>query len=132
MIPNDCYKKSPTLFWAIVVVGSRSLLSDPTLLRGLAPEVLNLALTSFQMRRNQIDDIRGLLILCTWQLPSASLLRDNSVALGGLLLSLSMQAGLHEPTRSFAKLAGPGSELLSTRQAESSSLWVQVVIAYQR
>jgi hypothetical protein len=95
LMPSDCYHKYLTLFWAIIAIGSRSLISDPTLLQGLAPEVLNPSLTSFQLRRNQLDDIRGLLLLCTWPLPSTAFLKDNIVALSGLLLSLSMQASLH-------------------------------------
>jgi transcriptional regulatory protein LEU3 len=133
LAPDECYKSSLTLFWAIIVVGSRRLKLDPTLLGTLAPEVLNLALTSFQSRRNRTDDIRGLLILCTWPCPSTSLLRDNTVALSSLLFSLSMQAGLHVPPASsrFALLKGPETENLS-RQVELASLWVHVVIACQR
>lgn len=102
--------------------------TDPTLLEALAPEVMNLGLTSFQARRNQIDDIKGLLILCTWPCPSTSLLRDNTVALSGLLLSLSMQAGLHVPRNSsrFSLLKAPEVEDLN-RQQELTSLWVHVI-----
>jgi len=108
------------------------LISDPTLLQGLAPEVLTLALTSFQLRQNQLDDIRGLLLLCVWPCPSTTLLKDNTVALTGLLLSLSMQAGLHVPTTAFAHLTGAGTEKQSHRQVELASLWAYVVIVCQR
>jgi len=131
-MPNGCYHKSLTLFWSIIAIGSRSLVSDPTLLQNLTPEVLNLGLTSFQLRRNQLDDIRGLLLLCTWPLPSTTLLKDNTVVLSGLLLSLSMQAGLHVPTSAFAHLTGPGTEKQPHRQVEMAILWAQVVIACQR
>lgn len=131
MLPNECFKKSHILFWSIVVVGCRSLPSDPTLLHGLAPEVLTLTLTSFQIRRNLIDDIKGLLVLCTWPCPSTTLLKDNTVALSGLLLSLSMQAGLHVSTSQFGKLTQQESENRLRRQTELASLWAHVVIACQ-
>lgn len=125
LIPNDCYHQSLTLFWAIIAIGSRSLVSDPTLLQGLAPEVLNLCLTSVQLRRNQLDDIRGLLLLCTWPFPTGTSSRDNLIALNGLLLSLSMEAGLYLPTS-----AGTGK--VPHRQVEMASLWAQVIITWQR
>ena len=113
-------------------MGSRSLISDPTLLHGLAGEVLNLALTSFQAMRNLIDDIKGLLLLCTWPCPSTTILRDNTVAISGLLLNLSMQAGLHAPNTPFAQLSRDRGENHSSRRLELATLWVHVVITCDR
>lgn len=132
LLPNECYIKSQTLFWAIVLVGSRSLLSDPTLLRGLGSEVLNLALTSFQSMQSLVDDIKGLLLLCTWPCPTSTLLRDNTVALSGLLMNLSLQAGLHTPNTQFARFSGSGIDNQLSECTELAALWVYVVIACDR
>jgi transcriptional regulatory protein LEU3 len=123
---------SQTLFWAIVLTGSRSLGSDPTLLRGLVSEVLNIALTSFQSMRTLIDNIKGLLLLCTWPCPTTTILRDNTVALSGLLLNLSMQAGLHTPHTQFARFSGAGTENQSNERSQLATLWLYVVIACDR
>lgn len=60
------------------------------------------------------------------------MLRDNTVALSGLLLSLALQAGLHVSNSHYGLLTGPGSESRASRQSEKAILWTHIVIVYQR
>jgi transcriptional regulatory protein LEU3 len=63
--PNMYFQQSLVVFWSVVGIGSRSLATNPTLLRSLGPLEMDLALTSFRNREDPTAVIKGLLLLCT-------------------------------------------------------------------
>ncbi len=126
------YRQSLVLFWSIVGIGSRSLATNPTLLRSLGPLVMDLALTSSRNREDPIAVIKGLLILCTWPFPTYSTYRDNTFALCGLLMNLALQAGLHLPSATHEFTKTPAFRPTKTKMQEIAALWVQVVITCQQ
>ncbi|KAF2704755.1 hypothetical protein K504DRAFT_415923 [Pleomassaria siparia CBS 279.74] len=129
--PNTLYQDSPFLFWLVISIGCRRYTRLPTLLQGLALPVTQLALQSVIVRINPIARMKGLILLVTWPFPSGPFYRDPCYVLGGTLLHMAMQCGLHVPTFSqdFAKRYHTLPEQEPVRRAE---LWAYVVITYQR
>jgi transcriptional regulatory protein LEU3 len=129
--PNTFYQHSPMLFWIIVSIGSRRYTRQPTLTRALTLPVTQLALQSIIVRTRPIERMKGLILLLNWPFPSGPFYRDPSFILGGTLLHMAMQCGLHAPSfsqdfsKTYQKL--PEHELV-----RSVELWAYVVITYQR
>jgi transcriptional regulatory protein LEU3 len=93
--PNDYYHLSPFLFWTIIVTGSRRYLEDPTILDKTSQRITPLAFSSMALRSTPIPVIQGLLILCTWRLPTSSMYKDMTHVLCGAAVHLATQIGLH-------------------------------------
>ena len=93
--PNDYYDLSPFLFWAIVVTGSRRYSDDPMVLDKTSQHITPLAFSSMALRSSQIPVIQGLLILCTWRLPTNSMYKDMTHLMCGSAVHLATQIGLH-------------------------------------
>lgn len=129
--PNTFYQHAPFLFWVVVSIGSRRYSRQPTLIQALALPVIQLALQSIIVRAKPIERMKGLIILLNWPFPTGSFYHDPSFLLGGTLLHMAMQCGLHAPTFSqeFSKTNLKLPEQEPIRRAE---LWAYVVITYQR
>lgn len=93
--PNEYYELSPFLFWAIVVTGSRRYTEDPMVLDKTSQLITPLAFSSMALRSSQIPVIQGLLILCTWRLPTSSMYKDMTHLMCGSAVHLATQIGLH-------------------------------------
>ncbi|KAF2643798.1 hypothetical protein P280DRAFT_444949 [Massarina eburnea CBS 473.64] len=93
--PNEYYELSPFLFWTIIVTGSRQYSSDPTILDRISALIIPLAFSSMALRSTPIPVIQGLLILCTWRLPTNSMYKDMTHMLCGAAVHLATQIGLH-------------------------------------
>lgn len=93
--PNDYYELSPFLFWTIVVTGSRRYSEDPMVLEKSSQYITPLAFSSMALRSSQIPVIQGLLILCTWRLPTNSMYKDMTHLMCGSAVHLATQIGLH-------------------------------------
>ncbi|CAI6332389.1 unnamed protein product [Periconia digitata] len=93
--PNEYYELSPFLFWAIVVTGSRQYHEDPSILDKISQLITPLAFSSMALRSTPIPVIQGLLILCTWRLPTNSMYKDMTHMLCGAAVHLATQIGLH-------------------------------------
>jgi hypothetical protein len=89
----------------MVCTGSRKYASDPTILERLAKPILDLALPSMLTTKEAINNIKAVLVLCTWPMPMSTLYRDPSHALAGAAVQLAVQNGLHAlcHERDFAK-----------------------------
>ncbi|KAK9489927.1 hypothetical protein V1508DRAFT_400375 [Lipomyces doorenjongii] len=129
--PNTFYQHAPFLFWVVVSIGSRRYTRQPTLTQALALPVTKLALQSIIVRSKPIERMKGLILLLNWPFPSGPFYHDPSFLLGGTLLHMAMQCGLHAPTFSqeFSKSYLKLPEQEPARRAE---LWAYVVIIYQR
>ena len=129
--PNMFYHHAPFLFWVVVSVGSRRYTRHPALTQMLTLPVTQLALQSIMVRTKPIERIKGLILLLNWPFPSGAFYRDPSFLLGGTLLHMAMQCGLHTPTFSedFSKTYLQLPEPEPLRRAE---IWAYVVITYQK
>ena len=104
--PNEYYELSPFLFWSIIVTGSRQYAEDPTILDRITQLITPLAFSSMALRSTPIPVIQGLLILCTWRLPTNSMYKDMTHVLCGAAVHLATQIGLH--------VAGVGQDFART------------------
>ncbi|KAF2181907.1 hypothetical protein K469DRAFT_729050 [Zopfia rhizophila CBS 207.26] len=95
LTPNDYYDLSPFLLWSIIVTGSRRYAEDQTILDKLSQLITPLAFSSMALRSTPIPVIQGLLILCTWRLPTNSMYKDMTYVLCGVGVHLATQIGLH-------------------------------------
>ncbi|KAF1962136.1 hypothetical protein CC80DRAFT_155407 [Byssothecium circinans] len=93
--PNEYYELSPFLFWTIIVTGSRQYHDDLTILDRISQLITPLAFSSMALRSTPIPVIQGLLILCTWRLPTNSMYKDMTHMLCGAAVHLATQIGLH-------------------------------------
>jgi transcriptional regulatory protein LEU3 len=93
--PNEYYELSPFLFWTIVVTGSRYYPEDPSILDRISQLITPFAFSSMALRSTPIPVIQGLLILCTWRLPTNSMYKDMTHMLCGAAVHLATQIGLH-------------------------------------
>jgi transcriptional regulatory protein LEU3 len=114
--PNDYYDQSPFLFWAIVVTGSRRY-SDHEVLERTSQPITQLAFSSMALRTSQVPIIQGLLILCTWRLPTNSMYKDTTHLMCGSAVHLATQIGLH--------IAGVGQDFARMPLEKDQSLKVQ-------
>ncbi|KAF2494481.1 hypothetical protein BU16DRAFT_487600 [Lophium mytilinum] len=129
--PNAFYRHSQFLFWVIVSIGSRRYARQPTLNQALALPVTQLAVQSIIVRSKPIERMKALMLLLNWPFPSGPFYRDPSFLLGGTLIQMAMQCGLHTPTFSqeFSKKCLKLPEQEPVRRAE---MWVYIVSTYQR
>ncbi|KAJ5217961.1 uncharacterized protein N7498_000060 [Penicillium cinerascens] len=129
--PNTYYEQSPFLFWAIIGVACRAYSRNPTLLMALARSIIEMALLSTLSVSPPSHTIQGILLLLTWPFPKGDH-PDVTFPMGGILLHIAMQNGLHIPMSSHefsrVKIAAPSEPDLLRR----SELWAHSVIVYQR
>jgi transcriptional regulatory protein LEU3 len=93
--PNDYYNLSPFLFWTIIVIGSRRYADDPNVLDKSSQLITPLAFSSMALRSSPMPVIQGLLLLCTWRLPTNSMYKDMTHLMCGSAVHLATQIGLH-------------------------------------
>jgi transcriptional regulatory protein LEU3 len=124
--PNDYYELSPFLFWSIVVTGSRQYAEDPRIVDRTSQLITPLAFSSMALRSTPIPVIQGLLILCTWRLPTNSHYKDMTHVLCGAAVHLATQIGLH--------VAGVGQDFARTplkkdqdQKIFRAKLWMHIV-----
>lgn len=129
--PNDYYDISPFLFWSIVVTGARRYTEDPTVLDRASQLITPLAFSSMALRSTPIPVIQGLLILCTWRLPTSSVFKDITHVLCGAAVHLATQIGLH--------VAGVGQDFArmplkkdKDQKILRAKLWMHCIIVYIR
>ena len=129
--PNSLYQHAPLLFWIVLSIGSRRHPRQPTLVGTLAGPVTELALQSIAVRTRPIERMKAIILLLTWPFPSGPFYHDPSFLLGGSLLHMAMQHGLHAPSfgQEFSKPYVNTTEQEPLRRAE---LWAYAVITYQR
>lgn len=129
--PDRCYNVSPMLFWAIVMVGSRRYLKNPTILGSLSCRVRDLALTSLGTGQPSLPDIKGTLLILTWPGPVDSKSVETSFSLTGLLIHSAMQIGLHMPSASqdFSRVPMKLTDRDITKRYQ---IWAYCVLTYHR
>ncbi|KAJ5894902.1 hypothetical protein N7495_006593 [Penicillium taxi] len=129
--PNNFYAQSPFLFWTVIGVSCRSYPRNPTLYPALAHSIKEMAFLSALSNSPPWHTIQGLLILLTWPFPKGDH-PDVTFPLGGFLLHVAMQNGLHIPMSSHefsrSRLPIPSENDLLRR----SELWAHSIIVYQR
>lgn len=125
--PNEYYELSPFLFWSITVTGARRYNEDPTILDRTSQLITPLAFSSMALRSTPIPVIQGLLILCTWRLPTNSHYKDLTHVLCGAAVHLASQIGLH--------VAGVGQDFArmplkkdQDKKVFRAKLWIHCVI----
>jgi transcriptional regulatory protein LEU3 len=129
--PNTFYQHAPSLFWVVVSIGSRRYTRQPTLTRILALPVTQLVLQSIIIRTKPIERIKALILLLNWPVPSGHFYREPSFLLGGALLHMAMQSGLHAP--GFSQDLSKGHSKLPERELlRRAEMWAYVIITYQR
>lgn len=129
--PDRCYDVSPMLFWAIVMVGSRRYLKNPTLLSSVSPRVRDLALTTLGTGQPSLPDIKGTLLILAWPGPVDSKSVETSFRLTGLLIHSAVQIGLHMPSASqdFSRVP---IKLTDRDVKKRYQIWAYCVLIYHR
>ncbi|KXT09834.1 hypothetical protein AC579_9300 [Pseudocercospora musae] len=129
--PNDCYTRSPLLFWTIVAIGARKYLNNPTLIVQLGPRISNLSKTAIARLEPVLLTVQALVLQCAWPMPFRTLCNDVTPVAAGLVLQLATTVGLH--------IQGSGQEFvrskLSThrdRMLERGRLWACCSLVCQR
>lgn len=151
--PEQCYQKSPFLFWAIVCTGARTYTKDPTILDRLAREITDLALPSLCSNLRPVPTIQAIILLCSWPMPINTLYKDPSHALAGAAMQLAVQNGLHffsseqdfasRPSKRQDNLGSQSARLLDPQIGTPSwcadreinfraRLWVHCLTVFQR
>ncbi|KAF2748722.1 C6 zinc finger domain-containing protein [Sporormia fimetaria CBS 119925] len=129
--PNDYYEESKFLFWSIIVTGARRYTEDPRITRDVSQLITPLAFESMALRQTPIPVIQGLLILCTWRLPTSSMFLDITHVLCGAAVHLATQIGLH--------VAGVGQDFArqplkkdQDQMVFRAKLWMYCIVVYIR
>ncbi|KAL6708534.1 hypothetical protein ACN47E_002515 [Coniothyrium glycines] len=125
--PNEYHDMCPFLFWAIIVTGSRRYVEDPMILEKTSQHITPLAFSSMALRSSPIPVIQGLLILCTWRLPTNSMYKDMTHLMCGSAVHLATQIGLHVAGvgQDFARMPLKKDQDLKVCRAK---LWLSCVI----
>ncbi|KAF7190402.1 Regulatory protein LEU3 [Pseudocercospora fuligena] len=130
-LPNDCYARSPLLFWTIVAIGARKYLNNPTVIVQLGPRVSNLNKAVIARLEPVLLTVQALVLQCAWPMPFRTLCNDVTPVVAGLVLQLATTVGLH--------VQGSGQEFvrskLSTdrdRILERGRLWACCSLVCQR
>lgn len=128
--PNAYYALSPVLFWAIIGVGCRTYLRNPTLLSVLPSKITTLALLTLNSNPT-LPVVHGLLLILQWPFPKSRDGTDMTFPLSAALLHMAMQMGLHLPVSSqeFSKTRIKLTEDELRRRAET---WGYCMLVYQR
>lgn len=129
--PDRCFNVSPMLFWAIVMVGSRRYLKNPTILGSVSSRVRDLALTSLGTGQPFLPDIKGTLLILTWPGPVDSKSIETSFSLTGLLIHSAMQIGLHMPSASQDFSRDP-IKLTDRDIKKRYKIWAYCMLTYHR
>ncbi|KAJ8607390.1 hypothetical protein MRB53_040336 [Persea americana] len=95
--PEYYFDASPLLFWAIIVTSSRRDEEDPTLLTGMATPLAQMMWSTVAAVPQNYHVVKALIIMCLWPLPTKSTSTDPTWMIGGLMMQLALQTGLHRP-----------------------------------
>lgn len=128
--PDDCYRASPFLFWAIVTTGARKS-ENPTLILTLAPKVMDLAKLAIFASERYLPTIQALILMCTWPIPIDTLQKDKVPMLAGAMLQIATNMGLHVygTAQDFTRVASRHDR----RQRDfRTRLWALCLITCQR
>jgi hypothetical protein len=131
VLPNELFRQSVFLFWAVIGVACRSYTKDTSLLSTLTPKIENLSLLSLHSRFASLSTVKALLVVINWPFPKGSLSLDIEYPLSGGMLHMALQIGLHVPflSQDFARVRLILTEEDITARAE---VWAYCVILYQR
>ncbi|KAI9826995.1 MAG: hypothetical protein M1819_007089 [Sarea resinae] len=104
--PDQYYKASPLLFWAIISVAARRYNLEPTLLSSLSGPVSRLIWSTLAEVPQSYYIVKALCLLCTWPFPISSTSTDPTFMLTGTMMQIAMQIGLHRPSHAqdFTKI----------------------------
>ncbi|KIW20301.1 hypothetical protein PV08_00876 [Exophiala spinifera] len=128
--PDDCYRASPFLFWAVVTTGARRS-ENPTLILTLAPKLMDLAQQALFATERYLPTIQALILMCTWPIPIDTLQKDKVPMLAGSMLQLATNMGLHVygTAQDFTRVASRHDR----RQRDfRTRLWALCLITCQR
>lgn len=95
--PEEYYKASPLLYWAIISVAARRLESNPTLLSRLARSMTDLVWRTLAAVPHTKRVPQALALLCSWPFPTSSSTKDVSYMWVGMIIQTALQMGLHRP-----------------------------------
>ncbi|KAJ5641341.1 hypothetical protein N7490_005341 [Penicillium lividum] len=130
--PNAYYAQSPFLFWAIIGVSCRVYPQNPTLLMALARSITEMALLSALSSSPAWHTVQAFLVILQWPFPKGGH-PDVNFTMGGMMLHIAMQNGLHIPMSSHEFSHRPRMPVPSEADlVRRSELWALCVIVYHR
>lgn len=112
----------------IIAVATRGYSKNPTLFTALRPNVLDSVFLSMTSNSTPLYKIQALLLLLTWPFPKF----ETFFPLGGFLLHLAMQNGLHIPMSSHEFARMTKNHLPDTDIQRRSEIWALCLIQYQQ
>src|ERR1700760_4273292 len=113
LTPEEVFRESEFLFWAILCTGARKYTQDPTIFDRLSKRIVGLATTSMCLNQKPVPIIQGILILCTWPIPTVTIFKDASLFLAGAALQLALHNGLHLISREADFASKPVEPVIS-------------------
>lgn len=95
--PDDCHVQSPLLFWAIIAIAARHDEEEPTVMGSLAPFLKTLLWQTIGSPPHTRSDLKAMVLLCLWPMPTSSMSTDPSFVLASACKSSAMHVGVHKP-----------------------------------
>jgi hypothetical protein len=93
--PNECYTRSPFLFWSILAVASRRGPENTALTSALRMKVLKRASTAVTAQNVGLGSIIATLMILNWTFPESSAQDDMPYVLSSALLHAALRIGLN-------------------------------------
>lgn len=70
--PDEYYKTGPSLFWAIIGVGSRRYRDDVTLLTVLSEWVMKVIWAEIAKPPYKLSTVQAIIVFCIWPFPTST------------------------------------------------------------
>jgi hypothetical protein len=126
---DQYYHRCPLLFWAIVVVASRTWPRDPFLFKTLSDTVRDAALMSIHQRN--VDVVQALVLLLTWPLRE-EIANDSTLPLAAAMIMMARRAGLHRPAFGNEFVRARKGVLSQNDIISRTVLWAYCLISYRK
>ncbi len=95
--PDDCYKRSPLLFWTVIAIAARRFEEEPTLLASLSSGIKELLWRTVGNPPHSGLDLKAMVLICLWPFPTSSMSTDISYFVASIVKTSAMHVGVHKP-----------------------------------
>ncbi|KAL7913903.1 hypothetical protein GGI35DRAFT_438906 [Trichoderma velutinum] len=95
--PDDCYKRSPLLFWTVIAIAARRFEEEPTLLASLSSGIKELLWRTVGNPPHTGLDLKAMVLICLWPFPTSSMSTDMSYFVASTVKTSAMHVGVHKP-----------------------------------
>lgn len=128
--PDSCYRASPVLYWAIVIVAAQQYGKRSELLTSLSQPATDLIWKTISVLPHSRHTVKAILLISMWPFPTNSMSTDVSFMLVNMAKTASMQLRLHRPetAQDFLRVR---TKLDTVQFQKAMKIWVGYYIASQ-